>query len=43
MDPDYEPEGGRGRRAGLWIGVALGFTALGAAVEIDRAVADGGR
>ena len=30
MDADYEPQGGRGGRALLWIGVALGFTALGA-------------
>jgi len=30
MDPDYGAAGGRGRRALLWIGVALGFTALGA-------------
>lgn len=43
MNPDYEPEGGRGRRARLWIGAALGFRAPGAAVEIDRAAADGGR
>ena len=30
MDVDDEIAGGRGRRALLWIGVALGFTALGA-------------
>ena len=30
MHPDDKPREGRGRRAFLWIGVALGFTALGA-------------